>query len=49
MYGFVPALGLGGDLRIENLQKLDAHMHLDFLAQVTERQFFTDVAQAVKS
>jgi hypothetical protein len=48
MYGLVPALAMGGELRVENLQKLDAHVHLDILSQVTERQFFADVAQAAK-
>ena len=48
MYGFVPALALGGDLTIDRLQKLDAHVHLDILSGVTERQIFADVAQAMK-
>lgn len=48
MYGFVPALALGGEVRLDRLQKLDAHVHLDILSQVTELQVMTDVAQAAK-
>jgi hypothetical protein len=48
MYGFVPALALGADLTVDRLQKLDAHVHLDILSGVTERQVFADVAQAMK-
>ena len=43
MYGFVPALALGGTPKLENLQKLDAHVHLDILSQVTERQIMRDI------
>ena len=49
LYGFVPALWLGGEVRVENLQKLDAHGHLELLSQITARLFFADVGQAVKS
>lgn len=45
MYGFVPALALGGDPKLENLQKLDAHVHLDILSQVTERQIMHDIGE----
>lgn len=48
MYGFVPALALGGEPSLERLQKLDAHVHLDILAQMTELQVMADVAQAAK-
>ena len=48
MYGFVPALALGGAATLDNLQKVDAHVHLDILAQVTELQVMRDVAQAMK-
>jgi hypothetical protein len=48
VYGFVPALALGGDMTIDRLQKLDAHVHLDILSGLTERQIFADVAQAMK-
>jgi hypothetical protein len=49
MYGFVPALALDGRVSVDRLQKLDAHVHLDILSQVTERQIFADVAQAIKN
>jgi hypothetical protein len=49
MYGFVPALALGGEPRLENLQKLDAHVHLDILSQVTERQIMSDIAKDLRS
>ncbi len=45
MYGFVPALALGGVPNLKNLQKLDAHVHLDILSQVTERQIMRDIAK----
>ncbi|MEO6276769.1 GAD-like domain-containing protein [Roseateles sp.] len=48
MYGFVPALALGGEPSLERLQKLDAHVHLDILSQMTELQVMADVAQAAK-
>jgi hypothetical protein len=42
-------LALGADLTVDRLQKLDAHVHLDILSGVTERQVFADVAQAMKN
>jgi hypothetical protein len=48
MYGFVPALALGGEPSLERLQKLDAHVHMSILSQVTELQVMADVAQAAK-
>ena len=45
MYGFVPALALGGGNTVERLQKLDAHVHLDILSQVTERQIMRDIGE----
>ncbi|MCR5893335.1 MULTISPECIES: GAD-like domain-containing protein [Burkholderia] len=45
MYGFVPALALGGTPVLERLQKLDAHVHLDILSQVTELRVMRDIAQ----
>jgi len=44
MYGFVPALALSGTPKLENLQKLDVHVHLNILSQVTERQIMRDIA-----
>ena len=48
MYGFVPALGMGGKAMLDNLQKLDAHVHLSIIAQTTERQIMRDIAQDVR-
>jgi hypothetical protein len=48
LYGFVPALALGGEARLDRRQKLDAHVHLDILSQVTAVQVMADVAQAAK-
>jgi hypothetical protein len=48
MYGFVPALALGGESSLDRLQKLDAHVHLSILSQVTELKVMADVAQAAK-
>lgn len=48
MYGFSPALALGGEPKLERLQKLDAHVHLNILSQVTELQVMADVAQMAK-
>ena len=44
MYGFVPALALGGGPKLENLQKLDVHVHLNILSQLTERKIMRDIA-----
>ena len=44
MYGFVPALALSGSPKLENLQKLDAHVHLDILSQLGERRIMRDIA-----
>jgi hypothetical protein len=48
LYGFVPALPLGGEARLDRRQKLDADVHLDILSQVTAVQVMADVAQAAK-
>jgi hypothetical protein len=45
MYGFVPALALGGEPNLKNLQKLDAHVHLNILSQITERQIMRDITK----
>jgi hypothetical protein len=45
MYGFVPAIAVGGPVRLANLQKLDAHVHLDILSQMTELTVMRDAAQ----
>jgi len=38
-----------GQPQLEHLQKLDAHVHLDIVSQVTELQVFADVALTAKS
>ncbi|MFQ6572322.1 GAD-like domain-containing protein [Pseudomonas sp. UM16] len=38
MYGFVPALALGGSIDLQNLQKVKAIEHLEFLSQVSPLQ-----------
>jgi hypothetical protein len=48
LYGFVPALALGGEPSLDRLQKLNGQVHLDILAQLTEPQVMADVAQAAK-
>ena len=45
MYGFVPALALGGTNSLDRLQKLEAHVHLDILSQLTEKQIMRDIAK----
>ena len=35
MYGFVPALALGGSIMLESLQKVKTIEHLEFLSQLT--------------
>lgn len=44
MYGFVPALALGGEPSVDRLQVVDAHVHLNILSQVTELDIMRDVA-----
>lgn len=39
-YGFVPAIGLGGDLYPENLQKMTIKEHLFFLSQIWKAKRF---------
>lgn len=48
MYGFVPALPLGGEPKLEHLQKLDAHVHLDILSQMAEPTIMRDIAKDVR-
>ena len=38
MYGFVPAIAMGGPSEVKQLQKLKAVEHLVFLAQLSELQ-----------
>jgi hypothetical protein len=43
MYGFVPALSISGEPKLENLQKLDALVHLEILAQLTPKKIMLDI------
>jgi hypothetical protein len=47
LYGFVPALGLGGEPKLENLQIVDAHVHLNIIAQMTDRQIMRDIVSEI--
>ncbi|RMM82688.1 T6SS immunity protein Tdi1 domain-containing protein, partial [Pseudomonas savastanoi] len=38
MYGFVPALALGGPVELKNLQKVKTTEHLMFLSQLSPLQ-----------
>jgi len=49
MYGFVPALALGGPCRLDHLQKVKAAEHLLFLAQLGERRVTVDIVKEVKA
>ncbi|AWH55377.1 hypothetical protein C1924_02190 [Stenotrophomonas sp. ESTM1D_MKCIP4_1] len=49
MYGFVPALALGGPCRLDHLQKVKAAEHLLFLAQLGERRVMVDIVKEVKA
>ncbi|AQS36048.1 hypothetical protein Sps_00856 [Shewanella psychrophila] len=43
MYGFVPALALGGAPQLENLQKVKVIEHLSFLADLGEKTVMADI------
>ncbi|RXE86551.1 glutamyl-tRNA amidotransferase [Pseudoalteromonas sp. A757] len=43
IYGFVPALALGGEPKLENLQKVKATEHLAFLADLGEKRVMADI------
>ena len=43
MYGFVPALALGGAPKLENLQKVKVIEHLTFLADLGEKTVMADI------
>ncbi len=48
MYGFVPALGMGGPCRLDHLKKVKAVEHLMFLAQLGEPQIMLDIVKETK-
>ncbi|AQS38600.1 hypothetical protein Sps_03473 [Shewanella psychrophila] len=43
MYGFVPALAIGGAPKLENLQKVKVIEHLSFLADLGEKTVMADI------
>ena len=43
MYGFVPALAIGGATKLENLQKVKVIEHLSFLADLGEKAVMADI------
>ena len=43
MYGFVTALSMTGESIVENLQKFNAMVHLEILAQLTPKQIMLDI------
>jgi len=49
MYGFVPALALGGKADLKNLQKVKAVEHLVMLAQLGDRQIMRDIVKDAKA
>ena len=48
MFGFVPALALGGPCRLDHLQKVKAVEHLMFLAQVQPPRVMLDIVREAK-
>ena len=48
MYGFAPALCMGGTPRLANLKRVEAHTHLDILAQLAERRVMLDIASEAR-
>ncbi|WP_323868076.1 T6SS immunity protein Tdi1 domain-containing protein [Xenorhabdus szentirmaii] len=36
LFGFEPAIILGGEIKLENVRKLDKHIHLDILRQLLD-------------
>ena len=49
MFGFVPALALGGPCRLDHLQKVNAVEHLMFLAQVHPPRVMLDIVKEAKA
>ena len=45
MYGFVPALAMGGPCRLDHLKKVKAVEHLMFLAQLGEPEVMMDIVK----
>ena len=49
MYGFEPALALGGKADLRNLRKVKAVEHLVMLAQLGELQIMRDIVKDAKA
>lgn len=49
MFGFVPALALGGPRRLDHVQKVNAVEHLMFLAQIHPPRVMLDIVKEAKS
>lgn len=49
MYGFVPALALGGSNELKHLKKVKAIEHLVMLADLGERKIMEDIVKVAKS
>jgi hypothetical protein len=47
MYGFTPALALGGTPKLENLEIVDAQTHLDILSQLGGRRIMLDIGAEI--
>lgn len=48
MFGFVPALALGGPCRLDHIQKVNAVEHLMFLAQLQPPRVMLDIVKEAK-
>lgn len=48
MYGFSPAIPMGGEPRLENLSKVNAFVHLMFLANLGEKMVMQDIVKKIK-
>ncbi|CDL84811.1 GAD-like domain-containing protein [Xenorhabdus szentirmaii] len=40
IFGFEPAIVLGGEIKLENVKKLNMHIHLDILRQLSEPDIY---------
>jgi hypothetical protein len=49
MYGFVPALALGGEPKLENLQIVKKLEHLSFLADLGDKKVMADIVALSKT
>jgi hypothetical protein len=48
MYGFEPAIALGGPQNLKHIRKVDAVAHLLLLAQLGERRIMADIGQVAQ-